>query len=202
MDNALIVAIIAGTASLLVALTSLITTLINGRITYRTAESVERLKNEFSYSNRLLDILDLETKTTLQNLKDSIQAIQKLKNEMQRFKIDKESALATGVLDKINEAAIGVIENFNLSQTSLSELERKTLHRAKNIAIYTKTDIEQLVLKMKKYKKADLVKGISENFDSFDKFHNELSENQRILWDCRADRILNLSQNSLIKLPK
>lgn len=199
MDSTLIVALIAGIASLVVAVVSMIATLINGKNTTRTAESLERLKNDFSHSNRALDILDSETKATLQNLKDSIHVIQKLRNEMQRFRIDKETALATGLLEKINSAAESVIETYNSVQATLSEDEKDAFHNSKKLASLTQLAVQKFEIKTRRYNKAALLKAIPQDLVKMDELEIELAEKQRILWTCRAERILDLSQKSVIK---
>ncbi|MCD9186728.1 MAG: hypothetical protein LUM44_09860 [Pyrinomonadaceae bacterium] len=202
MEKTVIVALITGISALFVAVISLIATLINSRNAARTAENIERLKNDFTQSNRVLDILDTETRNTLTNLKNATQAIQKLRDAIKIFKNDKESAIATGILDKISEEADNIISIYSESKATLAHVEDAIFHRTKNRAIDIKGAAQNFSLKVKKYKKADLLKGISEKFDIFDSFESDLHEFQQKLWVYRSERILSLTENSSIPITK
>lgn len=201
MENTVLIAIISAVASLFVAVTSLIAILINSRNTSRTVESVERLKNDFARATRFSEILDEDLKAALQALKISVEAIQKLKNEIQRFRKDKDAALATGVIEGIQKASRNIIENYETSLAILSQFERDTFHQAKEYASDCET-LAQNILSIPRQKKSKIPPAVApEVYNEFDKLHTDLSDTQRILVDSRYERMLGLSQNSMIKNP-
>jgi CheY-like chemotaxis protein len=202
MDKTVLIAIISAVASLIVATISLIAVLLNGKNTSRTSESIERLKNEFIQNNRSKDILTSELIETLQNLKVSTQAIQSLRNEIQRFKYDKEIAVKTGVFEKIRDATTSVIDSYSISHTSLSQTEKAVFHSSKNIAIDCQMTAERVLNNMKKNKKSNIPEIDSDIYEKFDYLQIRLSEAQTILRECRAERLLELSQVSLTRTDK
>ncbi len=191
----MLIAIISAIASLMVAITSLIAVLINSKNTSQTTESIERLKNQFAQSNRSIDILDSELKATLQSLRDSIQAIQNLRDEIRRLRLDKEIAVQTGVFENIHNAAKAVIDCYSVSQTSFSEIEKEIFHTSKNIALQCQSIATRNLLDTRKSSKTidPMIYG------EFDDLQMKLLDAQRSLWDCRAERLLGLSQASVIK---
>ena len=187
MDNTVTIAAIAAFASLLVAIVSLITAIISNRNNARTLLSIEKLKNEFAQSGRNLDIIDSETKTSLACLKSSLESIQQLRDEIQFLAIMSEDSLQASDYKRIRDTANLIAQHYETNHPVLSSVEMSSLHKAKNLALGVKAEVEVILRRKESFKRIDL-----ESFQRLDEIEAELSLIQRILWDCRAERLLNL----------
>ncbi len=140
MGNELTVAIIVSSTSLVVALISLLTSLMNNRHTASSLRQVEVLKNDLlketskeKYKNEMSD-------ETIKSLQESIQAIQRIKDEIQIIVQARESSLKSdSAIKYIQSAHRTIIKSYENNLTNLSESDASIFHSAKNRAVVVET---------------------------------------------------------------
>ena len=182
-------AIITAGVSLVVALLSAITALINGRVSSRTSKSLELLKYTLAIDARQAELSSSETVEALASLRLSMQAIQRLKDEIQLITNATETSLsAKEALDRVRDSAHAVLETYQQKHPYLESDEALVLHRAKNTA-FSVQNILTNGLHGKKYASQlapEIVKALQE-------LRTDLTESQNLLRDLKTDRFVHLS---------
>lgn len=189
MDTKVTIALIAAAGSLLVALVSLLTAFVTNRIVSRTAESLERLKYSLDRSNRTLELVDSELKSSLEALRLAMQAIQRLKDEIQltinAYGTSLDSMEASERIEAARQQLFQVYEEMH---PRLNEHEAMALHRAKNVALSVSQRLTDELRRKKFASEIDSI--ISENALLI---RTELTEAQNLLRDSRTERLIHLS---------
>lgn len=192
METKVTIALIAAAASLLVALISAVTALITNRASSRTAQSVEYLRQSFANENRKAEISNTEMIASLESLRLAMQALQRIKDEIQLITQARGSSLdAAEALARIRSATLEMLEVNQKHHPNLDPLEAIVLHRAKNISIV----IEQVLLEGlggKRYA-SELD---DERYRALLQHRTALTDAQNLLRDHRTDRLIRDSLTS------
>jgi hypothetical protein len=186
------IALISSVASLLVAMVSLLTAILTNRNSSRTAESLERLKHSLARSSRTLEVSDSEVVASLEALKIAMQAIQRMKDEIQLILNAYGNSLNTKeALERIEAARQNLFKIHEEKHPFLSENEALVLHRAKNTALklsqYLTDDLQK-----KKYA-SDINNDTKEAALGL---RTDLTEAQNLLRDYRTERLIDLSASA------
>ena len=186
METKVLLAIIAGVFSLLVALISLASSIISNRSTIRTTKALEQLKHSLAYQTRATEIADNELLSTLDVLMAAMQAIQKTKDEtLLILNAFSDSLFVKDALSLIQDARKGLFAAYEKDHGRLSPTEQLSFHAAKNTAL----NIENaLIADLKSKEYASQMSKETEL--KLSELRNRLTECQQLLRDSRTDRIL------------
>lgn len=181
--------LITAGASLIVAILSAVTALVNGKLSSKTAQSVELLKHTLALEVSKAELSNNEMIAALDSLRSSMQAIQRVKDEIQLI------ANATGpslepkeALSRVETAVSEVLETYQKKHPYLEQDEASVLHHAKNTAFR----IQQVLINAlhgKSYVSeldAPIIKTLLE-------LRADLTESQHLLRDLKTDRIIHNS---------
>lgn len=186
MDDKILIATIAVIGSVVVALVSLIASIINSRIARKTSHSLELLKDQIALNNKAAEIADEEFHKAIEGLKKAIEVIQVVKDEIYMIlHAPEESVLSSEIIQKFSAFSEKVASTYGEFTAHLSESEYRSLHRAKNIALQLRGVIIESFSSTKYTSESE-----PPAFEMLQKFHDQLSELQVNLRDNRADRIL------------
>lgn len=187
MDEKIFLALIAGGVSLLVAIISLIATVINSRASGKIAKDMEEFRQSFAKETKKHEISDAEFLEVLNVLMLALQAIQKMKDEILLIRNSYADSLnASEALLRFSAARDGLFSTYEKDHGRLNSMEMNAYHSAKNIALHTVT-LLQLELKSKEY-----ASEICPDMDrKLEEQRSRLSDCQQVLRDARTDRIIN-----------
>jgi hypothetical protein len=190
MTHEVMLAIITSVASLLVALTSLISSIIANRQSARSTEIIELLKFRLDDKKSTRAMSDEYLRQGIESLGTLIQVIQRMKDIVQLTlnavgtSLDSESAL-----ENISKARQQLFKSFEEQLPYLRESEVRGAHQAKNTA---------LTIEMRL---CDDLEGTfftselsEEQRQSLLELRNDLTDAQHLLRDSRATLILNRIQ--------
>jgi hypothetical protein len=189
METKIIIALIAGGFSLLVAIISLITSIITGRHSGKIARDIELMKQSFAQQVSTKAITDAALQESLEALKIALQKIQQLKDEIQIILSAIGSSLdAKAAMNAISNARKDLFEVYEEKIANFNEAESKACHQAKNISLA----VEEFLLHSLSSKEnaSDL---IDEERIRLTALRNELTEIQQLLRDSRTDRLVQRS---------
>jgi len=186
VDIKIEVAIIAAAVSLLVSLISLITAIITNRASSSTAHNLELIRQEFARASKSSDIADGELAATLDALKEGLQVIQNMKNEIQLILAARESSLTSDeAIARIAAAREVLFEAYKSGHADIAEAESSPYHRTKNMALQVErtlaTDLES-----KKYASDLSPSARSILID----LRTQLTDAQHALRDCKTDKLI------------
>lgn len=186
MDKILI-AIVTGLFTLIVAIIALITSIINSRNANKMANKLEEIKQSYALSYKTLEITDTHLLESLSSLKESINAIQALKDEILIVISSIETSLfAEEAIRRIKAARENIFKVFQEHNANLDKMEHKAFHLAKGIAL----NIDKIISKELKDKHyASQMSPIV--MESISDIRLKLTECQNILRDSRMDRFIN-----------
>lgn len=192
MSKELIIALAASVTSLIVAVISLISTVINNRHATNSTKELEILKKELARQTIRDNLQDSQLSNSIQSLKDAIQAIQMLKDELQLILQATESSLDTpSAVDYIRSARNNLFKCFESNLGNLGQLESKVFHKSKAIAI----EIETIIVNGLKYhENASLLS--TEDRKSLVEHRLALTEVQQMLRDCRDNLFCEMFTNA------
>jgi hypothetical protein len=132
----LTLAIIASVTSLVVAITSLFTALLSSRQSARSAQMLEKLRNDIAHKRLTDDMRDARLNDNLKALRANIEAIQQVKDEIQLVLSAVESSLDTqSAIGYVRTAREALFDRYEASLADLSDAEAKACHRAKNVSL-------------------------------------------------------------------
>lgn len=187
MDEKIFLALIAGGVSLLVAIISLIATVINSRVSGKTARDMEEFRQSFAKETKKHEISDAEFLEVLNVLMLALQAIQKMKDEILLIINSYADSLNAGeALLRLSAARDGLFSTYEKDHGRLNSMEMNAYHAAKNIALHTVT-LLQVELKSKEYA-SEICHDMDRNLEEQ---RSRLSDCQQVLRDARTDRIIN-----------
>lgn len=192
MDNTLIVAVIAATGAAVGAIISLTSAVLTNRLSNKAASSVELLKQHFSASTKTNEIVDRALAESLDALRQGMQVIQNMKDEIQLVLSSVEGSLSSSeALSRMTKARDLLLSTFQATHPSFSDAETKALHRAKGLAIELCRDV-QVDLRGKENASAlsDTARMMLIDLRA------RLTEEQNMLRDSRTDRLVRRTIHS------
>ena len=186
------IAIITATTSLVVAVIGIIIAVINNRQTAWAAIELEKLKHQLASAETSASFGDEYLNASLKSLKEALQSIQRVKDEIQLILSAIETSLDTPTaLKRFTASRSELFTAYEQELACLNEPERRAFHRAKNLAL--KIENYLLVCLGDKQYAAELS---SEDRLTLRELRNELSDLQYVLRDSRVERLsLRTGQN-------
>ena len=133
MDTEVMIAVITASVSLIVALVSLISTIISNRQNRKTAAGIESLKYEFTNRRETKELSDKYLNKSIESLGCLIQAIQRVKDILQLIvsapddSLDSETAM--GLISEARESLFTCYEDH---LAHLGNESSEYAHKAKN----------------------------------------------------------------------
>ena len=187
MGSGVLVALIAGGVSLLVALISLFATVLSSRSSSKTARSLEELRQSHLLLEKQRSIFDRELVLTLKGLMEAIQAIQRVRDEM-LLVLDarKDSLSVDEAMSRLRVARESLFEGYEANCGILNSVELPAYHRATNTAL----SVENLLLNdLESEEYASRVS--AEARQNLKELRGRLHDCQQELRDSRTDRLVN-----------
>lgn len=181
------VALIAAGASMVVAIVSLVATLISSLSTNKTARALEKMKLDYAREARGDEIDDDEFVKCLDALLDALESIQHMKDDMVTIKeAVGDSLSAEEAMTIIAAARDRVLGCHAEGHGRLSGPERRAYHIAKGTAV----QIERVFrLALTDCQHASELPEVSRG--EIKDLRDRLSEYQQVLRDSRMDRLAN-----------
>lgn len=140
MDNTTLVALIAAIGSLIVATISLISVIISSRNAARSSKEVETLKHSFSMERQAVEKKNTTYNEFLNSLCETIKAIQKVKDTVQRIVDAYKTSYYSDIA--IKDVTIASEELFVCYEEQFTELliqdckvEKDLFHKAKALTL-------------------------------------------------------------------
>lgn len=185
MSTELVLALIASGTSLVVAIISLLASVLNSRQTTRSSQKLESLKNAFSRQNSREELGDLHLNESLKSLQVAIQSIQRFKDELQVILSAVDSSLdSETAISHISFARQEVFAAYEDNLANFSEPEAKIFHQAKNRVLI----IESLL--RERLQQISHTSGLSdEDQRRFWEHRSLLTDTQQLLRDSKTDRL-------------
>jgi hypothetical protein len=186
MSTELALAIIASVTSLLVALTGFINSIIARRQAERSEEKMETLRFEFARKETAWALGDAQLVASLESLQSAIQAIQRVKDEIQLILAAIESSLdSETAIERLSSARADLFDCYEKDLAKFDDPESKACHQAKNRAL----DMERFLIECLAEKSyASQLSGDERR--CLLEFRNDLTDCQQRLRDSRADRLI------------
>ncbi len=186
MNTDITVAILTAIASLFVAIVSLVAALANGRQTARYVERLEVLKNTFAEKQNQDEVRRKYLDEMMKSLQESIQAIQRVKDDVQLVGNALPSSLDADVaIARIRAGREAIFACYEVNLSCLDEEDERALHRAKNAAV----TIEGIV-SAGLHGKTDAHDLSSDDRVKLMTLRGNLTETQQLLRDSRMSRLV------------
>jgi hypothetical protein len=135
METSVVVALVSGAISLVVAGGSLVASWITSRTSAKNSRGLEGLKYSFAESTKAQEIADREFLAALDATKESMQAIQQMKEETQLLLSAIDTSLGSDeAVARMSDAREALMVGYKNHHPILSETEAQALHRAKELA--------------------------------------------------------------------
>ena len=135
VDEKIIIALVAGVPSFLVAVIGLLASRYATKRSSQTTLELEALKQSIHETSQAQEIADIELRDFLDGCKKAMQAIQNLKDEIQLILSSLEDSLdAPEAIDRVQRVRDHLIDVHGAIHPVLGEQEA-ALHRAKTAAI-------------------------------------------------------------------
>jgi hypothetical protein len=180
------VAIAASITSVLVAVVSLVASIINNRQNATTVKSIGQLKYEIARKSSRDAASDAQTAEIAKAMQQAIQLIQKYKDEIQLILAAFETSLGAKIaLKRITAAREQLFTTYEELSAVLEEDEARALHDAKNISLAVENHLRKAF--QGKTQASEL------NTDERQQlmlYRNNLTDVQQVLRDSRIDAVL------------
>lgn len=148
MSSEILIAIIMAVASLLVAVVSLITSLMSNRQNARQLKELETLRFELANKQAAQKISDDYLLKDLEAVDAIIQAIQRLKDMLQLvLNARGENLDSVSTLEDITKIRQHIFERYEASLPGLKDSDARCAHRAKNQALVIETKLREYLHK-------------------------------------------------------
>lgn len=185
MSAEIIVAFIALGSTLVVALLSLITSMISNRQSSRSLQIIEHLKDDLERQRVRQEKTDNYLESSLKSLQVMIQVIQRLKDEMQIIQVAIFTSLDTETaLSRVKEIREEIIISFGKNISHLNDFEYEICHKAKNRSILIENYYRQIF-----QEKTYVSEMSNEERQQMTEQRNLLTDFQQSLRDSREERI-------------
>lgn len=186
MSNETIVALVAAGGALIVAMISLVNSIITNRQTRQTSKIIEEYKFTLDQKKADRTLFDSEFKKNLEALEFAIQGIQILKDDIKIILAAVEDNLDTDLaIKRIKASSTSLMSIYDRYTAHLAENENSTLHSAKNKAILVQNSI-LTALKNKKFA-SDMS---TDERSKLEASRRDLTDLQNVMRDHRSHRIV------------
>ena len=179
-------ALIASITSLAVAAIGLVSSIITRRQTARADEKIETLRFEFSRKEAAWALGDEQLTQSLESLRLAIQAIQRVKDELQLILAARETSLDSDTaLERLNVARTELFACYETELACLDDVEAKACHQAKNLSLIIEHNLREC---LSGKSQASQLSG--EDRQRLQEFRSDLTDCQQRLRDCRTNRLI------------
>ena len=186
MDAKILATIVTGGFALVVAVFSLLTSIITNRSSGKVTRKVEAMKQEFARAESKGLLMDKEISSSLDSLKKSLHAIQNFKDELQLILSSVSGSLdIETAFQLVDSARAKLFSTYEESYAHLNESEAMACHRAKNITLRIAEQIKRFF-----EQSCNSVDMSTEQREILLRFRNELTDCQQLLRDSRTDRLV------------
>jgi CheY-like chemotaxis protein len=186
VSTELIIALIAASTSVLVAIISLIVSVISNRQSARSSQEIEKLKYDFSRASALETLNDSQLSESLKALQLAIKSIQRVKDEIQVVLSAIEMpAEPKPLMEGVKLAREQMFACYEEQMATLDNDDARIVHKAKN----TSLQVEALI-KRSLPTKTELITLPEEMHEPLSNLRMNLTELQQSLRDSRADKLM------------
>ena len=186
MSTELILALIASSTSVLIAIISFIVSIVSNRQSTRSAKEIEKLKYDFSRASALEALNDSQLGESLKALQLAIKSIQRVKDEIQVILSAIETPTETKpLMEGIRSAREQMFACYEEQMATLDNDDARIVHKAKN----TSLQVEALI-KRSLPANAELITLSEELRESLLTLRMNLTELQQSLRDSRTDKLM------------
>lgn len=182
----LIIALIASGTSVLVAIISLIVSVVSNRHSTRSAQEIEKLKYDFSRASTLEALNDSQLSESLKALHLAIKSIQRVKDEIQVVLSAIEMPTEQKpLMEEVRSSREQMFACYEEQMATLDTDDARIVHKAKN----TSLQVEALI-KRSLPANAELITLSEELREPLLTLRMNLTELQQSLRDSRADKLM------------
>jgi CheY-like chemotaxis protein len=186
MSTEVKVALIASGTSVLVAVISIVVSILSNNHSARSGKEVEKLRFELNRASTKDTIIDTQQAESLKALQLAIQSIQRVKDEIQVILSDIETGLdSKSAMNGIRSAREQMFACYEEQMATLNSSEAHIVHVAKNTSLHVET-----VIKRSASPAVDSILLSNEQREELMTLRMNLTEAQQLLRDKRDDRIL------------
>lgn len=186
MSNELKLALIASGTSVLVAIISLVVSIVSNRQSARSSKEIEKLKYDYSRASSLEALNDSQLGESLNALQLAIKSIQRVKDEIQVVLSAIDTAIDTKpLMEGIRSAREQMFACYEEQMATLDNDEARIVHKAKN----TSLQVEALI-KRSLPANAEEITLPKELHEQLLTLRMNLTELQQSLRDSRADKVM------------
>jgi len=186
VSTELIIALIAAGTSVLVAIISLIVSVISNRQSARSSKEIEKLKYDFSRASALETLNDSQLSESLKALQLAIKSIQRVKDEMQVVLSASEMPTELkSLMEGIRSAREQMFACYEEQMATLDNDDARIVHKAKN----TSLQVEALI-KRSLPTNAKQITLPEELHEPLLTLRMNLTELQQSLRDSKADKLM------------
>jgi len=187
MDTKLISALVAAAAAVFVAVISLVTAILTSRQSAKTARSIELLKQSLSNDLKTSEFADATLISSLDALKQGMQAIQILKDEIQLILAAVKGSLTSReAFRRIEKARDSLLIAFQAGHPHLGNRETYAFHSLKELAIKICN-----IIKSDLHNKENVSELSDDARHELLELRGRLTDVQNILRDARTDRLVD-----------
>ena len=178
----ILTALISALTALIISIISLIKSFLIANETGANARRLEIIKHS-------LDINDEELRKTLQALRNAIQVIQKIKEEIYLIIMSVDGSLdPPSTLERISQIREELVQKFQNSKGLLNEEEREAFHKAKGFTLKIEPQLKKVFSQEgESYSLPEQIR------NDLTYIRSELTERQQILRDGISDRLMRRS---------
>ncbi len=186
VSNELILALVASGTSVLVAIISLVVSIVSNRQSARSGEEIEKLKYNLSRASALEALNDSQLGESLKALQLAIKSIQRVKDEIQVVLSAVEIPTERQpLMERVRLAREQMFACYEEQMATLNNDDARTVHSAKNTSLRVEALIKQSVPA-----NAEIVTLPDELREHLIALRMNLTELQQTLRDSRADKIM------------
>jgi len=186
VSNELKLALIASGTSVLVAIISLVVSIVSSRQSARSGKEIEKLKYDFSRASALEALNDSQLSESLKALQLAIKSIQRVKDEIQVVFSDIETATEPkSLMEGIRLAREQMFACYEEQMATLDDNDARIVHKAKN----TSLQVEALI-KRSLPTNTEVIILPEELREQLLALRMNLTELQQTLRDSRADKVM------------
>jgi PleD family two-component response regulator len=192
MSNELKLALIASGTSVLVAIISLVVSIISSRQSARSSKELEKLKYDYSRASSLEALNDSQLGESLNALQLAIKSIQRVKDEIQVVLSVIDIATETKpLMEGIRSAREQMFACYEEQMATLDNDEVRIVHKAKN----TSLQVEALIKRSLPANAGEITLP-KELHEQLLTLRMNLTELQQSLRDSRADKLMKRLEGS------
>jgi hypothetical protein len=179
------IAIITAIASLLVAIVSLVNSIISNRQSSQSAKMIEILKHELADKQSTQEWHDKYLAKSMESLERLIEVVQQLKDMIQLVVSATDTNLDTQTtVENIRKLRESLFKCYEEQLPNLKEGEAQGAHRAKNLALIIETNLKAYL------SGTEYVEISEEQRQTLTELRNRLTDSQNLLRDSRTHLLI------------